>query len=56
MGVIFLNNIDINKMMEMLSKMDKNELEAGIQKANKILNSNYSKDDILSQIHNQNKR
>ena len=51
MGVIFLNNIDINKMLEMLSKMDKNELEAGIAKANKILNSNYSKDDILKKTN-----
>ncbi len=38
-GVIFLNNIDISKLLETLSKMDKSELEAGIAKANEILKS-----------------
>lgn len=35
----------------MLSKMDKNELQANIQKANQILNSD-KKEDILNQIKN----
>ena len=39
MGVIFLNNVDISKLLETLSKMDKSELEAGIAKANQILKS-----------------
>ena len=33
------NNIDISKMLETLSKMPKKDLEAGIAKANQILNS-----------------
>lgn len=33
------NNMDIKKMMEMLSKMDKTELEQNLNKVSKILNS-----------------
>ena len=43
------NNIDMAKMMEMLSKMDKKDLEAGIAKANQILQTK-SKDEILKEI------
>lgn len=32
-----MNNMDISKLLETLSKMDKSELEAGIAKANQIL-------------------
>lgn len=49
------NNIDMAKMMQMLSKMNKSELEAGIAKANQILKSK-SKEEILREINNsQNK-
>ena len=37
------NNLDMQKILEMLSKMDKKDLEAGIAKANEILNSNKNK-------------
>lgn len=37
--MIFLDNIDISKLLDTLSKMDKKELEAGIAKANAILKS-----------------
>lgn len=54
MGVFMdTNNFDMAKMMEMLSKMDKKELEAGIAKANQILKTK-SKDEILREI-NKNK-
>ena len=54
MGVFMnTNNFDMSKMMEMLSKMDKKELEAGIAKANQILKTK-SKDEILREI-NKNK-
>lgn len=46
------NNIDIAQMMNMLSKMDKKELEAGIAKANQILKSK-SKEEILQEIKNK---
>lgn len=39
-------------MMNMLSKMDKKELEAGIAKANKILQTK-SKEEILREIKNK---
>ena len=37
------NNIDISEMLNMLSKMDKSQLEEGIKKANQILQSNSLK-------------
>lgn len=43
------NNFDMAKMMAMLSKMDKKDLEAGIAKANQILQTK-SKDEILKEI------
>ena len=44
------NNLDMAKMMEMLSKMDKKQLEDGIAKANQILQTK-SKDEILREIN-----
>ena len=43
------NNFDMAKMMSMLSKMDQKDLEAGIAKANQILQTK-SKDEILKEI------
>lgn len=34
------NNIDMTKLMQMLSKMDKNQLEKGLQQVQQMLNSN----------------
>jgi len=48
-----MNNIDISKMLETLSKMDKNELQAGIAKANQIL-KNTDKNDILNELKKNN--
>ena len=48
------NNIDMSKLLQMLTKMDKSELEAGIAKANKILQTK-DKNDILNQINKNNK-
>lgn len=45
-----MNNLDMAQLMQMLSKMDKKELEAGIAKANQILQSN-NKDEILREIN-----
>ncbi len=47
------NNIDISKMLNMLSKMDKHELEEGMKKASQILNSN-NKNEIINKINNSN--
>ena len=44
------NNFDMAKMMAMLSKMDKKDLEAGIAKANQILQTK-SKDEILKDFN-----
>lgn len=43
------NNMDMSKLLEALSKMDKRELEAGIAKANQILKSK-NKNDIINEI------
>lgn len=48
------NNMDMSKLLEALSKMDKRELEAGIAKANQILQSK-SKNDILNEFKQNNK-
>lgn len=48
-----MNNSDMQKIMDMLSKMDKKELEAGIAKANAILNSN-DKNSIIEQLKKNN--
>ena len=44
-----MNNADMEKIMAMLSKMDKKDLEAGIAKANAILNSK-DKSSIVNEI------
>lgn len=48
------NNIDMTKLLQLLSKMDKKELETGIAKANQILQTK-SKDDILKEFNQNNK-
>ena len=48
------NNFDISQMMNMLSKMDKKDLEAGIAKANQILQTK-SKEEILRDLQNKSK-
>ena len=47
------NGMDINKLMSMLSKMDKKDLEAGLAKASKFLNSN-DKDAIINSLKGNN--
>lgn len=48
------NNIDINELMKMLSKMDKKDLEKGIAQASQILNSNNAKDALNNFNNKQN--
>lgn len=43
------NNMDIKRMMEMLSKMDKTELEQNLNKVSKILNSKDA-DRVIDEI------
>lgn len=49
--VIILNNnkIDMAQMMSMLSKMDKKDLEEGLNKVSKMLNSKEA-DQVINQI------
>ena len=47
------NNIDMAKLMTMLSKMDKKDLEQGINKLNQII-SNEDKGKILKQFQKGN--
>ena len=47
------NNMDISKLMNALSNMDKKDLEKGIEQANKILNSK-DKDQIIDKLKNNN--
>jgi len=45
--------MDINQLLSMLSKMDKKDLQQGIEQANQILNSK-DKNDILNKFKNNN--
>ncbi len=49
-----MNNVDVNKLMGMLSKMDKKDLENGLAQVSKMLNSK-DKDAILKDIEKLNK-
>lgn len=45
-----INNLDMASLMQMLSKMDKKDLEAGIAKANQILQSK-NKNDVINELN-----
>ncbi|MBR3132876.1 MAG: hypothetical protein IKF52_01455 [Clostridia bacterium] len=47
-----MNNKDINTLLDMLSKMDKQELEQGINKAKQVLN-NQNPENILKDLKNK---
>ena len=50
-----INNINMNMLLNMLSKMDKKYLEKGIEQANQILNSK-NKDEIINKLKNNGKQ
>lgn len=37
------NNMDMSKLMQMLSKMDKNQLQKGLEQVQKMINNNNNK-------------
>ena len=43
------NKMDVAQLMNMLSKMDKKDLQNSIQKANEIMNSN-NRDEIINEL------
>lgn len=47
------NQMDMAKLMSMLSKMDKKDLESGLNQVSKMLNSKEA-DNIINQIKNNN--
>lgn len=49
--MIILNNADMSKIMDILSKMNPKDLENSIAKANQILQSN-NKDEIINKLKN----
>ena len=46
-----MNNMNMNMLFNMLSKMDKKDLEKGVSQLNNILNSN-DKQKIIEQLKN----
>lgn len=48
------NNMNINDMLNMISKMDKKQLEEGLSKVSKMLNSPDA-DKIINEIKKNNK-
>ena len=53
--VIFLNNVDMNQLLNMISKMDKKDLEESINRANQIMNSS-DKQKIIDAIKNKKRK
>lgn len=49
-----MNDFDMNKLMSMISKMDKKDLEKGIAQVSQMLNTN-DKNEILNKLKNQGK-
>ncbi len=49
-----MNNNDISNLINMINKMDKNQLANGINQLNKML-SNEDKQRIIQALNNQNK-
>lgn len=49
-----MNDFDMNKLMSMISKMDKKDIEKGIAQVSQMLNSK-DKDEILNKLKNQGK-
>ena len=47
------NNMDMAKLMNMISKMDKNELQQGLSKLNEMM-SKEDKEKLLKQFKNCN--
>lgn len=47
----YMNNFDMNKLMNMISKMDKKELEKGIAQASQMLNAK-DKEEIMKKLNN----
>lgn len=43
------NNFDMKKLLNLISKMDKKDLQASINKANEIMNSN-DRDKIIDEL------
>lgn len=48
-----MNNMDMAKLMSLLSKMDRKDLEAGLSKVSQMLNSK-DKDTIINEIKKNN--
>ncbi len=45
-----MNNIDMNKLMAMLSKMDKKDIEKGLEQASKMLGAK-DKDELMKKFN-----
>lgn len=43
------NNMDMSQLLNMISKMDKRDLQASLQKANEIMNSK-DRDKIINEL------
>ncbi len=49
-----MNDLDMNKLMAMLSKMDKKDIEKGLTQVSQML-KNSNKDEVIKNIKNQGK-
>lgn len=51
-----MSDFNFNELMKMVSKMDKNELQAKMNEVSQMLNSNKSPEEIIKQMNNNSKR
>lgn len=51
-----MSDFNFNELMKMVSKMDKNELQAKMNEVSQMLNSNKSPEEIIKQMNNNSKK
>lgn len=51
-----MSDFNFNELMKMVSKMDKNELQAKMNEVSQMLNSNKSPEEIIRQMNNNSKK
>lgn len=51
-----MSDFNFNELMKMVSKMDKNELQAKMNEVSQMLNSNKSPEEIIKQMNDNSKK
>lgn len=51
-----MSDFNFNELMKMVSKMDKNELQAKMNEVSQMFNSNKSPEEIIKQMNDNSKK